>query len=100
MYRYKCNEPSCNDEYYGYTAQKLGTRAKQHRYEGSSIRQHFITEHDKLPPKMSEFVENFEVIFSDHDILNVKIAEAILIKNDKPVINVKFNELYDFLILF
>ena len=100
MYRYSCCEVSCNDTYYGYTTQKLGTRAQQHRYAGSSIREHFITDHDKLLPKLDIFRQNFEIIYADHDVLNLKIAEAILIKNDKPVINVKYNELYDFLKLY
>ena len=73
---------------------------KQHRYDGSSIREHYITEHDKLPPKLTDFIENFNILHADHDTLNLRIAEAILIKNDKPVINVKYNELYDFLKLF
>ena len=100
VYRYTCNEISCNDIYYGYTTQRLSTRAQQHRYGGSSIREHFITDHDKLPPKLVDFLPNFEVIYSHEDTLNLRIAEAILIKNDKPVINVKYNELYDFLKLF
>ena len=53
-----------------------------------------------MPPKFNELIQCFSIIFSHNDILCIRIAEAILIKNDKPVINVKYNELYDFLNLF
>ena len=50
-----------------------------------------------MPPKFDELIQCFSIIFSHNDILCIRIAEAILIKNDKPVINVKYNELYGFL---
>ena len=101
VYKFLCPEPSCNEAmYYGYTNQRLGTRVKQHRYQSSSICKHFIDNHDKLPPKFDDFIKNFSIIFSSSDVLSLKIAEAILIKTDKPLINIKYNELYDFLKLF
>ena len=56
--------------------------------------------HDDLPPKYEDLIKCFSIIFKSNDILSVKIAEAILIKNDKPIINIKYNELYDFLNLY
>ena len=66
----------------------------------SSICKHFLDTHNNMPPKFNELIQCFSIIFSHNDILSIKIAESILIKNDKPVINVKYNELYDFLNLF
>ena len=58
-------------------------------------------DHDKVPPQsFDEFSKSFTIIFSSENIRTVKIVEAIKIKSEKPVINVKFNELYDFLQLF
>ena len=101
VYRFECPNLSCKDIfYYGYTAQKLSSRIKQHRYQGSSIYEHFIHDHNESPPKFDQFSKNFTILFRNDDVLKLKIAEAILIKNDKPFINVKFNQLYDFLKLF
>ena len=97
VYQFMCPEPSCHEvAYYGYTNQRLKTRVKQHRYKDSSICKHYMDCHEKLPPKFDEFVKSFQILFSCNDILSIKIAEAILIKNNKPIINVKYNELYDF----
>ena len=101
VYQFQCSRPSCHEvKYYGYTNQRLSTRVKQHRRKDSSICKHFMDIHNDMPPKYDEFMKCFKIIFSHNDILNVQIAEAILIKNDKPIINVKYNELYDFLNLF
>ena len=53
-----------------------------------------------MPPKLEELLKNFKIMYKSNDIMSVKIAEAILIKNYKPIINIKYNELYDFLNLF
>merc|ERR1712098_495993 len=97
----KCPIPSCHDVYYyGYTNQQLGTRVKQHRRQDSAICRHFMDTHDDMPPKYADLIQYFTIIYKCNDILSVKIAEAILIKNDKPIINIKYNELYDFLNLY
>ena len=56
--------------------------------------------HNDMPPKFVDFINCFMILYKDNDILSVKIAEAIMIKNDKPIINIKYNELYDFLNLY
>ena len=53
-----------------------------------------------LPPNFDSIKDNFEVIFRSNDHLDLRIAEAIKIKSNNPFINVKYNELYDFLGLF
>ena len=52
---------------------------------------HYLDNHDKMPPKLDDFINHFQILFISNDILSIKIAEAILIKNDKPIINVKYN---------
>ena len=58
-------------------------------------------DHDKMPPpSFDTFASCFEIVYSSEEVRNLKIVEAIKIKSEKPIINVKFNELYDFLQLF
>ena len=101
VYSFSCNEDACNASYIGYTAQTLANRIKQHKYQSSSICKHYMHDHDKMPPRSFDtFANCFEIIFSSDEVRILKIVEAIKIKADKPIINVKFNELYDFLQLF
>ena len=101
VYSFTCNENSCNDSYIGYTSQTLLNRIKQHKRQSSSICKHFMYDHDKLPPQsIDKFAECFEIIFSSEYVKDLKIVEAIKIKTESPKINVKFNELYDFLNLY
>ena len=100
VYQFNCQEVSCNATYIGHTSKTLRSRIKQHRYSSSSIYQHFINDHNELPPQFDVLSNQFEIVFNSTEILNVKIAEAILIKSKNPYINVKYNELYDFLKLF
>ena len=102
VYSFNCKENACNDaSYIGFTSQMLSNRIKQQKRQFSSICKHFMFDHDKVPPQsLDEFSKSFTIIFSSENIRTVKIVEAIKIKSEKPVINVKFNELYDFLQLF
>ena len=101
MYKFKCPELSCNGaNYIGYTNQRLSSRVKQHRQKSSSIYKHYVDAHNDIPPKFDTFLDYFNIIYSSSDLLSVKITEAILIKAEKPVINVKYNEFFDFLRLF
>ena len=60
-----------------------------------------MEEHDDAPPLTEGHIKSFIIIYSSQgDLMSVKIAEAILIKNNRPLINVKYNELYDFLRLY
>ena len=62
--------------------------------------QHYVTDHDILPPKFDQISSFFEILYSHPEIINVKIAETIHIKTSNPYINVKYNEFYDFAKLF
>ena len=53
-----------------------------------------------LPPHFELFQKDFKILYQFSEPLTLRIAEAIYIKNNKPFINVKYNELYDFLGLF
>ena len=87
--------------YIGYTTQTLQNRVKQHKYKSSSICQHYMNDHDILPPSdLNVFSSCFEVVFRSECVRNLKIVEAVLIKTTKPHINVKYNQLYDFLQLY
>ena len=58
-------------------------------------------DHDKMPPQsFQEFSDCFTILFSSENVKTLKIVEAIKIKAETPKINVKYNELYDFLKLF
>ena len=101
MYHFNCPQSSCNEaSYIGYTNQKLATRVQQHRYISSGICKHYLDSHDERPPARDELIKYFRILYRSSDLMSVKIAEAILIKNDRPIINTKYNELYDFLKLF
>ena len=73
---------------------------KQHCYSSSSIFTHYFIGHRMSPPPATTLIENFKIIYASPELINLKIAEAITIKTTKPIINVKYNELYDFLKLF
>ena len=100
VYEFKCPETHCNASYIGYTTNRLCTRIKQHRYKSSSIYKHFYFDHSMLPPEFQTFSQNFSSIYSDFNSITLRISEAIVIKTRNPFINVKYNELYDFLKLF
>ena len=100
VYRYQCDRDSCSKSYIGYTTNSLANRIKQHRYKSSSIYQHFYHDHSMLPPNFESIKNNFEIVFRSNNHLDLRIAEAIEIKSTNPFINVKYNELYDFLGLF
>ena len=101
VYQFECPQPSCHEGIYiGYTNQKLITRVKQHRWKASPIYKHFMDVHFDLPPLRDELVKSFSVLYSSPDLRSVKIAEAILIKNNEPKLNIKYDEMRDFLSLY
>ena len=53
-----------------------------------------------IPPPFDNFKPNFSIEYSDTNPTKLRIAEAIFIKTANPFINVKYNELLDFLKLF
>ena len=57
-------------------------------------------DHDLLTPKLENPISNSEVIYSNHELIPLKIGDAVLFKTHKPIINMKYNEISDFLSLF
>ena len=101
VYQFSCPKPSCHEVIYiGHTNSRLKTRVKQHRWRSSPIYKHYFNEHGDEPPLLEEHLKSFRILYSNHDLFSIKIAEAILIKNYKPVINTKYDEFHDFLRLF
>ena len=100
VYKFDCYVDGCNSSYIGYTTQTLKNRIAQHRYNSSSIWKHMHYDHSVEIPNFDDFAQCFNIVFSSSSVISLKIVEAILIKSDKPPINVKFNELYDFLQLY
>ena len=43
------------------------------------------------PLPCNTHINNYRIVFSPSELMNLKIAEAITIKMIKPLINVKFN---------
>ena len=91
VYKFSCNEDGCDASYVGYTMNCLITRAKQHKYNPSKIHEHFDTEHKSKPD--SSIIDGFSILYSNNKYKNNRIAEALMIKELKPYINVRFNEL-------
>lgn len=100
VYQFNCTEDQCNVAYIGYTTNTLSTRCKQHRYSPSSIQQHYSKDHNMNPPSFETLIQNFQIINSRHNKLDLKISEALLIKTNNPFINVKYNEMSSILNLF
>ena len=91
VYEFKCNQEGCNASYIGYTSNCLITRAKQHRYKGSKINEHFSVDHHCKPENI---FDSFKILYRNSDIRSTKIAEALLIRKHRPEINVRFNEMH------
>ena len=53
-----------------------------------------------LPPILDNRISHFKIVYANSDLISFKIVESIRINISKPMVNVKNNELYDFLSLF
>ena len=96
VYQFSCNLDGCNASYIGYTTCTMERRAKQHRYKGSGIHDHLKIDHE-MSTIPNNIIDQFKVIHKSSDKINLRIAEALLIKLNNPYINVKFNEMSNFL---
>ena len=85
---FQCPIDGCNATYLGYTACRLEMRAWQHTYKTSSIYKHYIEDH-QLSRVSDDHMENFSILHKNNDVTDLKIIEAILIKQCNPFINVK-----------
>lgn len=100
VYRFKCSEDGCNSAYVGHTTCLLSRRIQQHRYNASSIHKHYIEDHNRPVPDKEILSNNFTCVISYSSTIDLKIAEAIIIRDERPYINVKYNELSNFLNLY
>ena len=92
VYQFTCSESGCSSTYIGYTANKILTRCKQHRYNGSNIYKHYAQDHSTTPPPADQFIDNFNILHSNTNVNQLRIIEAIEIKLKNPFINVKYEE--------
>jgi len=93
VYRFNCMEDSCNASYIGYTTNTLQKRCNQHRYSQSSIHKHYDSEHNRPVPISALLTTQFTVLHSYRNSTELRIAEALSIKENRPYINVKYNEM-------
>ena len=100
VYQFNCSEDGCNATYIGYTTCTLERRSLQHRYNPSSIFKHYQSEHNIRPPTPAEITNHFKILHSFHDLVHLRLAEALAIKEQKPFINIKYNEMSNFLNLY
>ena len=97
VYKFKCNADGCNATYIGYTMNTLTHRAKQHRYAPSKVFEHYAKEHQQKP---TDILDSFEIMYKNSSVKSIRIAEALLIKENMPYINVKYNEMSSILKIF
>ena len=76
----------------------LTHRAKQHKYAPSKVFEHFDKEHQMKPT--DDILDSFEIMYTNSSVRCVRIAEALLIKENMPYINVKYNEMSSILKIF
>ena len=100
VYQFECSQDGCKASYIGYTTGTLERRNKQHRYNPSSIYQHFTEEHQTIVPGTDTINNHFKILHQFSDTLDLKIAESISIRETNPYINVKFNEMSNNLNLY
>jgi hypothetical protein len=87
VYSYNCNAGCNASNYIGYTTNTLGTRMRQHSYSGA-IRKHHEEVHGERI-KYNEIINNTSILQRLRMRSDLLIMEAILIKQCRPIINLK-----------
>lgn len=101
VYQFSCPVDRCNSVYVGYTTCRLERRIQQHKYNNSSIHSHLQIDHPDHPPLSTTSMQSsFKIVHSNNNIIDLKILEAIAIRELNAYINVKYNELSQFLNLY
>ena len=72
-------------------------RGLQHKYSTSAIYKHFINDHSFTNVPAS-YLNNFTILHRLTNSHELRITEAILIKEISQNINVKYNEMYNSLV--
>ena len=51
-------------------------------------------------PSFEQFSQNFSIVYSSSEAIRIKIVEALKIRIDRPIINIKYDVLNTILKLF
>ena len=98
VYKFTCDLDGCQASYVGHTRCTLERRSTQHKYNPSNIFQHYRDDHSQKPP--STISNNFKILYNYNNIIELKIAESLSIREELPSINVKYNELGNFVNIY
>ena len=88
VYLYKCNIGDCalqTVNYIGETTTTLSKRISGHLQSGAP-RQHTLTEHN-TDLSRTQMVQNTKILYHVPDFHRLTIMEALLIRQNKPIIN-------------
>ena len=81
IYRYKCNENGCEEEYIGESARTFAERFKEHQKAPSPIYDHCNISDHKLN------INNFTIVGREDQNLTRAIKEALFIRVNDPSLN-------------
>ena len=81
IYRYKCNENGCEEEYIGESARTFAERFKEHQKSPSPIYDHCHTSGHNVT------INNFTIIGWEDQNLARAIKEALFIRVNDPSLN-------------
>ena len=81
IYRYKCSELGCNEEYIGESARNFAERFKEHQKTPSPIFDHCNTTSHNIN------INNFTIVGREDQNLTRAIKEALFIRVNDPSLN-------------
>ena len=87
VYSFRCSQEGCQSlQYIGYTTCTLGQRFRGHSYKGS-ILNHIKLNHKGADHTAAELLKSVKILYRGKEKNELKIAEALLIKQFQPKIN-------------
>jgi hypothetical protein len=99
VYQYNCPEDGCNAiSYIGYTTCTVAQRFYAHAQTGS-IRLHNKNAHASKPPTR-KLLESTSIIYRGKNKQELTIAESLLIKENKPALNIQDEQFSRVLAIF
>ena len=94
VYQFSCPAPQCfganhgeRHQYIGHTVCSLSRRLSMHLQNGA-IKEHFEQKHGRKITR-SEIVDNTVIRYIEHDFHRLVLLESLLIKFEKPTINLQ-----------
>ena len=81
IYRYKCSQHECNEEYIGESARNFAERFKEHQKAPSPIFDHCNTSGHNIN------INNFTIVGREDQNLTRAIKEALFIRVNDPSLN-------------